>query len=137
MPANLIQHKDLTDRGLRYFGLSLVTMIFALSWLMHWRWNQTTVAVGGVVVGVLLAVVFFAFPASRRGIHRQFIRLTSPIQWGMTVLILGGFFFLVFFPLGLVLRMLGKSVRQKNSNATTYWSSRQDPTDLKRYFDTY
>ncbi|MGB7324378.1 MAG: hypothetical protein WBD31_05870 [Rubripirellula sp.] len=134
---NLIKHSELTAQGLRYFGGSMVAMLAFIAGAIAWRWDQGTVACWVLAGDLVFAIVYFGFPMTQKPIHDAFVRVTSPIQWLMSYVILVVVFFAVFLPVGIGMRLFRHSIRRVNPEATSHWVKRENQPEPKRYYDAY
>ena len=59
-----------------------------------------------------------------------------PIGWTISHLLLFVVYFLIFTPVGLVLRWTGRDLLERNAdtNASSYWKKRSVPGSMSRYF---
>jgi hypothetical protein len=128
---------QVSDRQLRYFGLSLAALLIAFAAIAHWKWQSPTVA--GVLLGlaVVLLVVYYAVSATRRPIYRAFRTLTYPIQFFMTTVILAIVYFGIVTPIGLMLRLRGIGIRARDEVKESHWVARQETSEPSSYFNTY
>jgi hypothetical protein len=67
-----------------------------------------------------------------------FIALVATFPIGMVVgpIVMGGIYFLVFTPVALIFKLIGRDTmtRRFDPAASTYWIERPKTTDMKRYF---
>lgn len=131
----LLGSSRLNDRQLRYFGVSLVGLGLAAGAFAQWKWQSPGVATAFYLAAGVGGVIYFLFPTIRPRVYQAFQTLTYPIQWLMTILMLGTLFFLVFVPIGILFRFSGKSLHR--DSGFDGWSPRTDPAEPRRYFDTY
>lgn len=109
-------------RELRKFGyvmagfLALVFGLFvpwwwSLKWA-YWPW-------GVAVVFLMLALLK---PLALGIVYKCWMRLGRVLEWVNVRIVLGVVFFLVFMPLGMIMRLLGKDTLQKkwDKQVTTY-----------------
>jgi hypothetical protein len=113
---------------------------FAVLWLLcvgfaAWRLESATVCVVAVSIG-LLGVVW---PRSMRELFIGLTIVTLPIGWAVSHLLLAALFYLVFTPLGWCFRLFGRDVLglQRSVDRETYWESRTQVTDVRRYFQPF
>jgi hypothetical protein len=96
-------------------------------------------------VGVALAIGAIAVVIGGLGLIRpQLIRpifvgwmvLAFPIGWTVSLVLLGLVYYGLFLPIGLVFRLVGRDALQlrPRPNAMTYWTSRPEVADVRRYF---
>jgi hypothetical protein len=129
---------QLDRSGLRRFGLvtgALVAGLFGLlfPWLLgvgtpRWPW----------ILGGVLALWALAAPASLAPVHRHWMRLGLLLSRLTTPLTLGAVFFLVFLPVALVMRTIGRDsmARRLDPAASSYRtpSSKRPRDGLERPF---
>ena len=134
----LIDHKAApTPSMLRWFGLSLGILLLILGYgLSH------ASATGGYLVagtGVVVTTIYYAIPSAQASIIRAWQVITFPIAWLLGHLLLGGVYFLVFLPIGIVMRLVGydplelKSWNEKHST----WRSRESKRNADSYFKQF
>jgi hypothetical protein len=123
-----------TDREIRKFGLMFAAIaagIAAYSYFRHgaaWPW-WTGAAAFFLITGLLIK------PALRP-IYKGWMAFAFVLGWINTRLILGIFFYFVFTPVGLILRLTGKDLLQLklDRSSSTYWVRREAvPFDAERY----
>jgi hypothetical protein len=118
----------LDDAGLRRFGWTTgasVAVVFGmlLPWLFGrgWPWWPW-------VAAALLWVPALAYPRALGPVYTGWMRFALVIGFINTRLILGGLFFLVFTPVGLLLRLLGSDpMRRKVRGQGSYRVSSKVP----------
>jgi hypothetical protein len=109
---------ELDAKGLRQFALSTGAIIAALfglllPWLLDlgwplWPW----------VLAAVLGIWGLAAPASLRPVYRGWMRFGQFMSKITTPLILGLVFFLVFMPVGLVMRLAKHDPMRRRLDAT-------------------
>ncbi len=84
------------------------------------------------VVGVLGVL----WPAAIRWIYVVWVAAVFPIGWVMSYVLLGGVFYLVVTPIGLIMRLCGHDPMQRkfDPQAKTYWQPREQAKSTDRYF---
>lgn len=87
-------------------------------------------------VGVLGAMAVLVSPAFGKSLYRGWMFAALPIGWTISHILLGLVYFLVFTPIGLIMRALGKDPmnRRFDPQAPTYWIRRPAPAEPSRYF---
>ncbi|MFH1681867.1 MAG: SxtJ family membrane protein [Candidatus Eisenbacteria bacterium] len=122
-------------RELRKFGFVLVIVTAAVGSIWLWRDHRTTATVFYAISGYgLLSSVLF--PPAVRPVFWLLQKFGHAVGWFNTRLILVLIFYLVFTPIGLLLRLFGKDLlnRKFDSQAPTYWiDKKKEPFDPKRY----
>ena len=134
----MIPYKPPTQRQLRLFGIALTTLLLGVAGLLTWKWQATTAAIVVAIFAVALLVVYSLVPSTREPIYAAFRRLTYPIQWLATGMILAVVYVLLITPIGGLLRLKGITVRKKiHADQDSYWIAVEDATEPSRYFDTF
>ncbi|MCB9847532.1 MAG: hypothetical protein H6814_03865 [Phycisphaeraceae bacterium] len=121
-------------------SLTIPAMLGAL-WLIGGRGESGSPWVLWIMAGVG-AVGTGAMLASRRlalAVHRYWTDAAKPIGWTVSMALLGVVFFLVFTPLGLILRAFGYDPMQRrfDKGRPSYWSEHAPPPEPRRYFRQY
>jgi hypothetical protein len=110
---------------------------FAL-WQGLVRGNTTLAA---VFAGLALAIgpVGLMRPEWVRPIYVSWMVLAFPIGWTISQVIVGVMFFVVFTPIGLVFRLIGRDplYLRRDPGRETFWSPKPAPSNLRRYFQQF
>ena len=106
--TNEINSKLLREFGLLMGGIFAVLFGLLLPWLLDagfpvWPW---------VLAAVLWGLAIF-FPMGLRAVYRGWMLVGHVLGWVNTRLILGILFYLVFMPMGLLMRLFGKDPMQR------------------------
>jgi hypothetical protein len=137
---NMIEiHWHPTRKELRVFSLLLIVFCGVVAIAIHFRTAATSVAYLVAGIGFLLGTIGAIWPSAARPVYRIWMVATFPIGWTVTHLILAMVYYLVFTPLGLLLRMTGHDPLKRvlKRSQETYWEPRPDdrrPTDYLRPF---
>jgi len=122
-------------KQLRQFaGIWFPAFCALLGWIIgkktgHWG----AVQLAWVVCGVQ-ALLGVCYPAAIRPVFVGLILLTYPIGWVVSHLLLGAIFYLLFLPIGLVLRITGHDPLQlKPPPGNTLWKTPVGKTDPASY----
>ena len=104
---------ELDRKGLREFGLvtgGIVAVLFGLffPWLLDFK-----IPVWPWVVAAALGAWAIAAPESLRPVYRWWMKLGLLLSKITTPLILGIVFFLLIFPMGLVVRLTGRDFMER------------------------
>ena len=121
---------DLDRKGLRDFGLVTGTIIAVLFGLFFpWALDAAFPAWPWVVFGVL-GVWARTVPLSLKPVYRVWMRIGLLLSKVTTPIIMGAVFFLVIFPVALVLRIGRWDAMQRklDAGADTYRIERQSPS---------
>lgn len=124
---------EIDNKGLRNFGLVfglILTILFGLllPWLLdhrfpYWPWY--------VAAPVWLLAAFI--PAALLPFYRFWMKLGAVLGWINTRIILGIVFFIVVFPISLMMRMFGNDPmrRRIDNSIDTYRVKRESVPDKK------
>ncbi|HKZ78768.1 MAG TPA: SxtJ family membrane protein [Pyrinomonadaceae bacterium] len=126
-------HPDAKE--LRKFAVSMLVGFAVLGLLSAWRSGSVgTFSIVLWSIGIVLAVASF-IPELARAAYLGVYLPTSVIGYIMSHVVLALTFFLVFTPLGIVLRLTGKDLLQLNpSRDETKWRRVEGREDDDRYY---
>jgi len=112
------QHEipELDTKGLIQFGLMLAGVLalvpgVLLPWLNGWQMLPNYYWIGG---GLVIAIWAFMAPDSMRGLYQGWMRVALLIGNTINKIILAIVFYLVIFPMGIVMRMMGKDPMRRS-----------------------
>jgi hypothetical protein len=125
-----------TPRELRIFGALLPVFLGVAGGVRVWRHGGGTAGWVLIAIAAAFALAFFAVPALRLPLYRGWMRLTYPIGWAISSLIVAFIYFVVLTPLGIAKRMAGKD-RLRPGPGQTGWREHDRPVDLDAYFNEY
>lgn len=120
----------------RRFGLVVGTAFLALAGFAHWRGGHTAVGVLGILGGAL-ALAGLVIPGKLGPVERVWMALAHAMSRVTTPVFMGLIYFIVFTPVGLVRRALGKNALVRPASDGSYWVSRAAGarrSDLERQF---
>jgi len=108
-------------RQLRSFGL-MIGGIFAFIGVWPMVYHGSSPCLWPLILAAVWILAALIFPGSLRPFYRGWMRVGQLLAWINTRIILGIIFYLLFLPVGLIMRLLGKDPmnRKFNSEATTY-----------------
>jgi hypothetical protein len=124
----------------RKFGLMVGGVLLALGGIGLWRHHTGIAARIALIAGVSLAVLGVLAPRALTPLERVWMRTAAVLGWLNTRILLTALFLLVFTPLALVRRLLGKDSldRRFEPDRATYWHDRlgesSDPQRYRRQF---
>lgn len=101
---------DLDTKGLRQFGLILASVLGVIpGLLLPWRWSwERFPNYYWITVGVLVALWALLAPNSMRGMYNAWMRVALVIGNIVNHIVLAIVFYLVIFPLAVMMRLVGK-----------------------------
>jgi len=118
----------------QFAGIWFPAFCALLGWIIGAKSGQWTgVQMGWAVCG-LLSATGIVYPPAIRPVFVGLILLTYPIGWVVSHLLLGAIFYLLFLPIGLVLRITGHDPLQlKPPPGNTLWKTPVGKTDPASY----
>jgi hypothetical protein len=120
--------KPMSHSELRKFGLvtALMLVIF-FDGLIPWIWDFKP-PLWPVIVGGVLVFMALLLPGWLSPVYKVWMRFANVLGWVNTRIILGVIFFLIFLPVGIVLRLFRDPMRRKwDGSSDTYRMSSRDP----------
>jgi Saxitoxin biosynthesis operon protein SxtJ len=124
------------ERNGRKFGLTMagVAVVFALLLLYKQRMNGAMILGAVAVAFALLALLLPKLLEPLEAVWMGFAGILGAIN---TRIILGVFYFLIFVPLGFIMRLFGRDTmkRRKLSGATTNWEDYRGRQSNEEHFD--
>jgi len=130
---------DLNEKELRKFGLvtgSIVAVLFGL--FLPWLFNHALPLWPPWIIAGVLIVWALILPATLAPVYKGWMRIGMALGWFNTRLILGILFFLIFTPIGLIMRLLGHDPMQRkiDGDLETYRISlsQKHPEDMEKPF---
>jgi hypothetical protein len=90
-------------------------------------------------MAVVLGIPGLIKPALMRWIFVGWMIVVFPIGWVISQVILGVMYFLILAPVALFFRLRGRDLlnRKAAPEKTTYWSPKETPKDVRRYFQQF
>jgi hypothetical protein len=98
--------------------------------------GRVGLAVGLAVLALVVGGLGLIRPALIRPIFVGWMVLAFPIGWAVSLVLLGLVYYGLFLPIGLAFRLAGRDALQlrPRPGASTYWTPRTAPADVRRYF---
>jgi len=132
---------EVTKTDLRKFGFIMGTM-FALIFggLFPWIFDKTaeTWPIWPFIVMAIFWALALIIPESLRKVNEVWLKIGNVLGWINSRIILGIMFYLLIFPIGLILKVFGKDAmnRKLDSNSDTYRriSTQRDAKHLEKPF---
>lgn len=100
---------QLDDQGLRKFGLStgaIVVVLFAF--LLPWLFELEAIPLWPWVIALALWLPALLRPALLNSVYRVWMKIGMALGWVNSRIILGLVFYVIIFPMGMLLRLFGK-----------------------------
>jgi hypothetical protein len=128
-----------SQRDLLVFGWLLGPFVALLGLVLQVKLGAPGAARFAWIVGGVVVALFAFVPRSRRPIYLGWIYATFPIGWVVSNVLLAAIYYLVFTPLGWLLRAAGRDPmsRRLDRSAASYWVEHDPDQDPKRYLRQY
>ncbi|MGH9672848.1 MAG: SxtJ family membrane protein [Bryobacteraceae bacterium] len=109
---------------------------FAALWIIFFgaiaAWKSSLVVAAVAAAGGALGL---AFPTAIRPVFVGWMILAFPIGWLISHVVLALVYFVVFLPIGLWFRVIGRdALALRKPDRDTYWSEKPAQEDVSRYF---
>lgn len=120
------------------FGFGVIGAV--LGWRFGWfakdEWTVPGILWG---IGIVSAILAFVQPAFLKPLYWILTAISAVIGPVIATVIMGAIFCLVFLPLGLIFRLMGRDElhRKVLPDAPTYWSEKPPAQEAERYFRQY
>ncbi|MFC2051736.1 hypothetical protein ACFLT4_03300 [Chloroflexota bacterium] len=134
-----MKDKQVDRRQIRIFGIGLIVIVSIIASLQTY-WGRTEVGIGLFAAAVLLLIVVIFVPTGLIPLYKLMLCISRAIGFVMTPVILGLVFYLVFTPVGVLLRLIRKDIldRRFEVSSDSYWKPKEPMSDdLDRYERQY
>jgi len=116
-------------KQLKNFGIVVGGILAAIAGLLFWKESMAWVPIA-VTAAHLIGFGLF-LPKFLYHVYKCWMIFAAGLNWVMTRVILSLLFYLVIAPMGLTMRLFGKSfldMKFREKNKETYWRYRTEPT---------
>ena len=129
-------NKAPSRRELLVFGALFALFFGLIGGFISWKFEAPTVAYVVWSIAAAITIVFYALPPIRKPIYLAWIHLAFPIGWVISHVAMALIYYLVFTPIGLIMRLFGRDPMERrfDRGAETYWTPHQPSEDSARYF---
>jgi hypothetical protein len=129
-------NKDPSRKELNWFGLIFALFFALVGTLLYWKFGAPRAAVILWWIAGALTVVYYAIPPLRRSVYLGWMYLAFPIGWVLSHVLLAIVYYLVFTPIGLIMRLLGRDPmrRRFEPERKSYWVEHRPGGAPSRYF---
>ena len=134
-----MNNKAISNKELKDFALTMswaIPSLFML--LLPWIFDRS-ISYWPIVVSAVLLVFYFFYPKGIYPIYRVWMFVAGIIGWINTRIILAFVFYVIIFPIGILLRVFGKLQykSKEDESDSSYWKTREielKKDDLERPF---
>lgn len=118
-----IQTAEVTKSDLRTFGFIMGGMIaFMFGLVIPWLFSSENWPIWPYIVMAIFFILAVAVPEVLRPVNHFWLKVGNVLGFINSRIILGAMFYLMIFPIGMILKVLGKDSMQRKleANAVTY-----------------
>lgn len=134
---SLVQiNKNPTKKQLTIFGLTWLVFFGAVGFWFHHTSGLWPKAGAIWIAAVAVPAVGFISFGFMRLVYLFFSYVTYPIGFVMSIVILSTIYYLMFTPIGLLMRLFGYDPmnRKLEPESASYWIERTPEENVKQYF---
>jgi multisubunit Na+/H+ antiporter MnhG subunit len=123
----------LDRENLRKFGITMGTAFLVISLLVFWKRGSFPFPLS--YISLAFFVLAFAIPRSLKLLYILWMKLAFVLSWVNTRIILVLMFYLLFTPISLVMRLLGKDLleRKIEKDKESYWHKKEQRAGKEHY----
>ena len=124
--------------NLRKFSIIVGTVLLIIAGLLFWKEKESFQLF--LVIGTVLFLAGIAIPFTLKPIYWVWMTFATILGWFMTRVILSLLFYIVFTPIGLIGRLVGKQFLdlKQNHSQQSYWNMKTveafDTQDYEKQF---
>jgi hypothetical protein len=125
---------------IRKWALVMAALFTIVGLVQYLIWSHLRAALILWIIATVFLLPGLLIPAALKPVYGVWLKIAAGLAWFNTRLILGLTFYLVFTPIGLIMKLLGKDlIKEKwDSQAKSYWIEREIvPLDQERYEKQY
>lgn len=122
-----------SKKDLRKFGIVMGIAMFVITGILFWIKKELFLVVPAIGLGfILLGLVV---PVVLKPVQKLWMTIAIILGWFMTRVILSILYFLVFTPMALIAKVVGKQFLELKweKSQPTYWNYRKDEFDKAQY----
>ena len=110
---------------LKIFGLTMGVVFLAIGGLFFFR-QKHTIAVNSLIASCIFFTVGWVLPILLKPIYIIWMQFAFILGWINTRVILMVLFYLVFTPLGLLIRLFRIDLLERKKKGITYWKKKEE-----------
>jgi len=130
-------NRNPSKRELLWFGVIFLAFWIVVAAVLGWRFDLDAAAMAILGIAAVVTIMYSAVPPMRRPLYLAWMYAAAPIGWILSHLLLAIIYYLVFTPVAIVMRLIGRDPlrRRFDANAESYWIRRSDDEiPSSRYF---
>lgn len=113
---------EIPRRAITSFALIVSGALLAIAAYQRWRGAEPWVVLTLVSIAAVLSLLSAIAPSLLRPVYRGWMRFGEVLGWINTRIILTLVFFLVVTPIGLLMRLFGRSPMEPARRGDSYWT---------------
>ncbi|MBM3251491.1 MAG: hypothetical protein FJZ11_01740 [Candidatus Omnitrophica bacterium] len=123
----IVEKTNFDKLTLKRFGVTMSSVFLLITLIIFFKHKQANLFIAALSLGFLVTV--FLNPVMLKPVYFLWMRLAFILGWLNSRLILIIIFYLVFTPIGIVLRLTGKDLLsiKIEKNKVSYWKKRETP----------
>ena len=120
---------------LRKFGITIGVILLIIAGFLFWKEKESFQIL--LTFGVIIFFLGIAIPFILKPIYWVWMIFSTILGWIMTRVILSLIFYIIFTPIGLILRLFGKQFLEFNwdHSQQSYWNMRTIETFNKENYE--
>lgn len=126
-------------KEMRVFAFLEILFFGLISYAIYRKTDSLTVPTAIFSIALSVGILGFFFPQWMRIVYVGWMIAVYPIGWLVSHLVMAVVFYLVIWPIGLTLVLMGRDPMQRkiDRQADTYWIARRKDDRTQRYFKQY
>ncbi len=131
---------EYTNREIRVWVAVMAAILTVIGFVQYLLWGHIKTATVFWIIAASIFVIGMVLPVVLKPLYWIWLKLAAGLAWFNTRLIMFLVFYLIFSPIGLILRLLRKDlIKQRwDKNAASYWIRRPDiPLNPESYENQY
>ena len=126
-------------RALRQFAAAWLIFFLVVGVYRYVARGQQQIGIAVAVMAVVVGVTGLIRPAAVRWLYVGATVLTFPIGWVVSQFVLAIMFYGIITPLALLFRIRGRDLLalKPAPNRSSFWTPKETPEDMGRYFRQY
>lgn len=122
-------------KDLRKFGLMVGGILLLVGLFLFWRGHHKSIQIGLWAIGGILVVFGAIAPKLLNPVYVGWMKFAFILGWINSRILLSLIFFLLFTPIGLIMRLFGRDAlnRRMNGKSDSYWVKREPIKSVKEH----
>jgi uncharacterized membrane protein YoaK (UPF0700 family) len=123
-------------RELMWFGPLFALFGGMVGAIAFWKFEAPVVAKWILIFSAVVILLYYLFPPLRKWFYMAWLGAVFPIGWIVSHLLLTVVFYLVVFPVGMLMRLFRYDAlsRKFDPECKSYWRKREKNDDPRKYF---